>query len=133
MQLGTCPRFLTGMQLYVCMCLELEASSQLQATKRHSSPQEQTPAREERSRMSHLTQSHRTPETSKLRMTNLTLNDSSQTEKKHPKHKIAAKQQPSPKTKHPTPHTSRPRPHISKITAHSLELTPGCLIPLQTN
>ena len=95
--------------------------------KRHSSPPEETPAREERSRISHLTQSHRTPQTSKLRMSNLTLHDSSQTEKKQPKQKIAANQQPSPKTTHRTPHTSHPRPHISQITPHSLELTPGCL------
>ena len=47
--------------------------------------------------------------------------------KKQPKQKIAANQQPSPKTTHRTPHTSHPRPHISQITPHSLELTPGCL------
>ena len=33
---------------------------------RHSSPPEETPARDERSRISHLTQSHRTPQTSRL-------------------------------------------------------------------
>ena len=50
-----------------------------------------------------------------------------QKNKNQPKQKIAANQQPSPKTTHRTPHTSHPRPHISQITPHSLELTPGCL------
>ena len=128
MQLGTCPRFLTGMQLYVCMCLELEAGSRLQATKETLQP-----ARRDSSqgrKISHLTPHTITPHSSNLQTSHVKSHTSRfQPDRKkiQPKQKIAASQQPSPKTTHRTPHTSHPRPHISQITPHSLELTPGCL------
>ena len=63
--------------MYVC-ALGSKLVHDSRRPERHSSPPEETPASEERSRISHLTQSHRTPQTSRLRMSNLTLHDSSQ-------------------------------------------------------
>ena len=129
MQLETCPRFLAGMQLYVCMCLGLEAGSRLQAARETLQPARKRLQQVRKDLASHTSHNH----TANLTHPDLACQISHFTipasQEKTPanQEKIAASQQTFPETTHRTPHTSHPRPHISHLTPHSLDLTPGCL------